>query len=146
MQKLNNHPSHLISKTFLVNSISRFILFSLLTVVGACANVRTIDNAKLSLLSSVDKKAFSFVVSEEFIKNNSGSDPSSLYPKMSNAELKLLMRFLESNKYCINAEGDILFKISSRQEKIYDITFSSVIEQSYNAKPVIPVTYFGECL
>ena len=62
------------------------------------------------------------------------------------AELKLLMSFLRDEKYCINKNGELSFKINSNQEKIYDVTFSSLIEQNYNAKPVSPVTYFGECL
>jgi hypothetical protein len=65
---------------------------------------------------------------------------------MSVDELKLLMQFLKRDRYCINQSGDLSFKINSKQEKIYDITFSSLIEKSYNAKPISPVTYFGECL
>ena len=65
---------------------------------------------------------------------------------MSVAELKLLMKFLQNNKYCINKNGELSFEIKSKQEKIYDVTFSSLIEQSYNARPVAPTTYFGECL
>ncbi len=65
---------------------------------------------------------------------------------MNVAELELLMKLMRNQKYCINSEGDLSFKINSKQEKIYDVTFSSLIEQSYNAKPVSPTTYFGECL
>ena len=68
-----------------------------------------------------------------------------MYQKMSVAELKLLIKFLRYNKYCINKSGKLSFRINSKQEKIYDVTFSSLIEQNYNASPITPVTYFGEC-
>jgi hypothetical protein len=38
-----------------------------------------------------------------------------------------------------------LFTITSRQEKIYDMTFAHLIEESYNARPVAPRMYFGQC-
>ena len=125
--------------------LSRFLIILLL---ASCANQfgYNKDAAKLSFFNSANKKAFSFVINEQFIKANAKSDPSVLYPKMNVAELKLLMSFLRDNKYCINKNGELSFKINSKQEKIYDVTFSSLIEQNYNAKPVSPTTYFGECL
>ena len=104
------------------------------------------DSAKLSFFNSASTKAFSFVIDDEFIQSHSSSKPSALYPKMNVAELKLLTQFLRDNKYCINKNGELSFKINSKQEKVYDVTFSSLIEQNYNAKPVSPTTYFGECL
>jgi hypothetical protein len=104
------------------------------------------EAAKLSFFSSANKKAFSFVIDGKFIEKNNKSRPSALYPKMNVAELQLLMNFLRDNNYCINENGELSFKINSKQEKIYDVTFSSLIEQNYNAKPVSPTTYFGECL
>lgn len=127
--------------------ILRIIPFFLLIFITSCEVVNfNNDSAKLSLFNSANKKAFSFVVSEEFVRSHSASKPSALYPKMNVAELKLLMKFLQNNNYCINQNGELSFKINSRQEKIYDVTFSSLIEQSYNAKPVSPTTYFGECI
>ncbi|MFT6106228.1 MAG: hypothetical protein ACJA0S_000233 [Rickettsiales bacterium] len=102
--------------------------------------------AKLFLFDSVNKKSFSFVVSDFFLKKHPNSRPSSLYSKMSVDELKILMHLLKRDKYCINQTGDLSFKINSKQEKIYDITFSNLIEKSYNARPISPITYFGECL
>lgn len=135
------------SKIFSVIYIPRIIPLFLLIFLVSCEVVPlNNDSAKLSLFNSASKKAFSFVVSEEFVRKNSHSESSALYPKMNVAELKLLMKFLQHNKYCINKNGELSFKINSRQEKIYDVTFSSLIEQSYNAKPVSPTTYFGECV
>ncbi len=104
------------------------------------------DLAELSTFTSVNKKTFSFAVSDKFILDNSNSDFSKLHPKMKNSELKLLISFLKKNNYCINNKGKLLFKINSKQEKIYDVTFSGLIEQNYNPRPVSPVIYFGECV
>ncbi len=116
--------------------------------ISSCVNQFGYDKdaAKLSFFNSANKKTFSFVVNDQFIKAHANSGPSALYPKMNVAELKLLMSFLRDNNYCINKNGELSFKINSKQEKIYDVTFSSLIEENYNAKPVSPTTYFGECL
>lgn len=122
-------------------------IISLLIFLTSCTTLFfEKGSAKLTLFNSVNKKTFSFVVSEEFVKENSRSKPSELYPKMTAAELKLLMKLMRNNNYCINQNGELSFKINSKQEKVYDVTFSNVIEQSYNARPVSPTTYFGECL
>jgi hypothetical protein len=64
---------------------------------------------------------------------------------MTNAEVALLNSILRQRKYCILELGKPSFKIISRQEKIYDTTFSHLIEQNYRAKPASPRTYYGEC-
>ena len=104
------------------------------------------DAAKLVFFNSNNKKTFSFVVSEKFTENHHKSNPSTLFPKMNVAELKLLTKFLRQNKYCIDKDGELSFVVNSKQDKVYDVTFASLIERSYNAKPVSPTTYFGECL
>jgi len=128
-----------------MSSLSRlcFLLF-----LSSCISQFTYDKnaAKLSFFNSANKRAFSFVIDGKFIDSHSKSRPSALYPKMNVAELKLLMNFLRDNNYCINQNGELSFKINSKQEKIFDVTFSSLIEQNYNSKPVAPTTYFGECL
>ena len=128
----------------LIRKIIPFLFISL--TISCATKINHDSSAKLSFFNSVNKKTFSFVVGEEFIRDNIKSKPSTLYSKMSVAELKLLMKFLQNNKYCINKNGELSFEIKSKQEKIYDVTFSSLIEQSYNARPVAPTTYFGECL
>jgi hypothetical protein len=121
-------------------------LFCLLLFLLSCSLRMDSVGAKLFLFDSVNKKSFSFVVSDFFLKKHPNSRPSSLYSKMSVDELKILMHLLKRDKYCINQTGDLSFKINSKQEKIYDITFSNLIEKSYNARPISPITYFGECL
>lgn len=103
------------------------------------------NSAKITRFNSENKESFSFVVGEEFLKNHADSKPSSKFSEMSKAEYSLLKRFLRDNKYCFNKNNRLSFQVNSKQEKVYDITFSSLIEQSYNAKPISPATYFGEC-
>ncbi|MFT6220497.1 MAG: hypothetical protein ACJA02_000541 [Myxococcota bacterium] len=126
--------------------VSQIILFLISIPILSCSIRFDDSSANLLLFNSASKKTFSFVVSEKFVKNHSKSNPSALYPKMNVRELKLLKKLLSRDKYCINQSGNLSFKINSKQEKIYDITFSSLIEKSYNARPISPVTYFGECL
>jgi hypothetical protein len=44
---------------------------------------------------------------------------------------KELLNLLEKRNYCVNDRGNILYSITSRQEKIYDMTFAHLIEQNY---------------
>jgi hypothetical protein len=64
---------------------------------------------------------------------------------MTEAESELLVKLLKQSKYCFNSDEKIFFKITSKQEKIYDMTFAHLIEQNYNARPVTPLMYYGEC-
>ena len=114
----------------------------LLTVV-ACQDPTI--HAKIKPYSASNKNAFTFSIDEEFLRDHQNSRKDHYYPKMTEAEVTLLKRVLQKNNYCLNDEGKPSFVINSRQEKIYDITFSHLIEQNYNAKPVAPRMYFGEC-
>ncbi len=93
-----------------------------------------------------NSKNFTFSVSEDYSRANQGSKPDKTNPKLTKAESELLLSLLERKKYCVNAEGKIFFRITSKQEKVYDMTFAHLIEQNYNARPVTPVIYYGECL
>ena len=64
---------------------------------------------------------------------------------MTQAEAKLLTSLLKEQKYCLSDSGSPSFIITSRQEKIYDMTFAHLIEQNYNARPIAPRMYFGQC-
>lgn len=96
--------------------------------------------------NGVSKKSFTFFVEDDFIEKNIDSKIDKKNPKLTKAEAKLLYKILKQQKYCVNSDNDIFFKINSRQEKIYDVTFAHLIEQNYRAKPVSPRMYFGECL
>lgn len=87
------------------------------------------------------KNSFSFSVDEQYLERHQNSKKSKEYPQMTEAEVKLLTRLMDKQDYCTSGN----FVITSRQEKIYDVTFSHLIEQNYKAKPVTPRTYYGEC-
>ena len=92
-----------------------------------------------------DKNSFVFSISGEFVQLNSDSPKDKEYPKMTVAEAKLLEALLKEKEYCLNDDGDPAFLITSRQEKVFDMTFAHLIEQNYNARPVAPRMYFGQC-
>jgi hypothetical protein len=64
--------------------------------------------------------------------------------KITKAENDLLAKLLKQSKYCQN-DKEPPFIITSKQEKIYDMTFAHLIEENYNARPIVPKTYFGQC-
>ncbi|NBV07034.1 MAG: hypothetical protein EBS06_07380 [Proteobacteria bacterium] len=125
---------------------SRLILGSLLFFVLTSSCSQDLSKYGRVNLHGKDSKNFTFFVSEEYLKKypQSKLDPDN--PKMTKAESTLLLNLLESNKFCENKNGDIFFRITSKQEKIYDMTFAHLIEQNYNARPVTPLMYYGECL
>ncbi len=101
---------------------------------------------KIKQYSAVDKKSFVFSVDEDFINSSKKSKINKDYPLMNDAEVKLIKALFVKDKYCLDKNNNPSFKISSRQEKIYDVTFAHLIEQNYNARPATPRMYFGECL
>ncbi|MBM5782331.1 MAG: hypothetical protein FJ368_02800 [Pelagibacterales bacterium] len=88
---------------------------------------------------------FIFSVSEEYNKSYPNSEPDVQNPKITKAENKLLTKLLQKKGYCISEDGDAKFKITSKQEKVFDMTFAHLIEQHYNARPITPVIYYGRC-
>jgi hypothetical protein len=100
---------------------------------------------RVTLHNTADKNSFVFSASEEFTKVNVASPKDKKFPKMTQAEAKLLTNLLKEQKYCLDDSGYPIFIITSRQEKIYDMTFAHLIEQNYNARPIAPRMYFGQC-
>lgn len=100
---------------------------------------------RVTLHNTADKNSFVFSASEEFTKVNVASPKDKKFPKMTQAEAKLLTNLLKEQKYCLDDSGYPSFIITSRQEKIYDMTFAHLIEQNYNARPIAPRMYFGQC-
>ena len=100
---------------------------------------------RVTLHNTSDKNSFVFSASEEFTKVNAVSPKDKKFPKMTQAEAKLLTSLLKEQKYCLNDSGSPSFIITSRQEKIYDMTFAHLIEEIYKARPVAPLTYYGRC-
>ncbi len=89
-------------------------------------------------------KSFIFSVNEEFAEKNKDSKADEFNPKISEAEAKLLEFLLKKNDYCVS-EKEPPYVITSKQEKIYDMTFAHLIEENYNARAIVPKTYFGRC-
>ena len=100
---------------------------------------------RVTLHHSVNKNSFLFSVNDEFLKDNSKSKLDKTHPKMSKAEVKLLKVLLNQQSYCLNRFGVPGFIITSRQQKVYDMTYAHLIESNYNTKSVAPRMYFGQC-
>ena len=103
-------------------------------------------NGKVTMHTSIGKNSFIFLVNDDFVEKNNSAKPDKKNPRLNQAEAKLLYQILTQKKYCLNDDGKPLFKVSSRQERIYDTTFAHLVEQNYKARPVVPRTFFGECV
>lgn len=102
--------------------------------------------ARISFHKTAERNSFTFTIGEEFEEKNKGSVQDKDNPIITKAESKLLKQFLNKESYCLNKFGNPKFKIISKQQKIYDATYSHLVSQNYNARPAVPTTYFGECL
>ena len=127
-----------------VSLLPFFIIISFL-VLSSCASDPGNDG-RVTITSGVDRKSFVFLINDDFSERNANSKPDKQHPKLTKAEAKLLYNLLNQKNYCVNEEGDTLFKINSVQDKIYDATFAHLIEQNYKARPIVPKTYFGQCV
>ncbi len=122
----------------------KFFLPFFIFVLCSCGHMDPRRFGRVTLHDGSDKTSFIFSVNDDFLRENLKSPADKKYAKMSEAEAKLLLALMKINKYCIkNGEPD--YVVNSRQEKIYDMTFAHLIEQSYNARPIAPRTYFGVC-
>ena len=128
------------------NKGKKIIFLSLFLILFACTSKKIIKNfASLSYHVMGLRKTFIFTISEDFILQNKKSATNKKHPKLTNAEFNLLISLLKEKKYCLNNQGQYSFVIDSRQEKIFDITYSQLIAKNYNAKPISPVSYYGTC-
>lgn len=125
---------------------SRAFLFLPLIFFNYCSQNYS-SHGRVKFYNNGNKDTFSVSVTEEFVKLNPNSPPDKKNPKITEAEGKLIERFLKQEGHCLkNNKGSPLFIITNRQEKIYDITFAHLIEGSYNSKPLTPLIYFGRCI
>jgi hypothetical protein len=128
----------------MIFNIFKIIVLSI--ILSSCTNYS--NHAKLSLHSTGERNSFIFTISEEFLEKNYkklNNEVKGQGVKISKTEFNLLKKLLKEKKFCINEDNDLAFEITSRQEKIYDMTFSHLIATSYKAKPLSPRSYFGEC-
>lgn len=121
-----------------------FLLLPFLLFAASCFQDLS-RYGKVSFHNGVVGESFVFLVDEEFLKLNPKSSQDDLNPKITKAESKLLFRLLKKKQRCFDKYRKPVFYITSRQEKVYDMTFAHLIEQNYNAKPVAPRMYFGKC-
>lgn len=128
--------------------LKNITLLSIFIILISCSkpNDSSKDHlGKISFYNSINSKSFSFRISEKFT-NSDNSAIDKKHSIMTKSEVKLLKGLLKKNNYCINKKDELLFEIVSKQEKIYDVTFSGLIEQQYNARSLTPAIYFGKCL
>ncbi len=123
-------------------SIVRFLPF-FLALFSCSTNISQYGRVVKSGLTNTN--SFIFSVTEEYLEDHKKSVIDKNNPKMTKAESWLLLKLLQDKKYCLNEKGETSFRIKSKQEKIYDMTFAHLIEENYNARPVTPRMYYGEC-
>ena len=124
-----------------------FLYLIIFTVISSCVS-KDSNFGKVSLHSTGERDSFIFAISEEFLEKNSkdlGNEVKNQPVKISKVEYNLLRKLLNEKKFCINQDKKLSFELTSRQEKIYDMTFSHLIATSYKARPLSPRSYFGEC-
>ena len=95
--------------------------------------------------SSSNSQAFLFKVEEGFLKHGDPVERDTRHLLMNKDEARLLNRLLVNKKLCLDGYNYPSYVITSKQEKIYDVTFANLIERNYNARPVSPLTYYGHC-
>jgi len=122
----------------------RFLVVIFCYLLCSCSTVNQ-NSASLSFRATGNKDSFIFTVNEKFLAQNSDSKVHKQHTKLSEAEFKLLLSMLKQHKYCLNSKGKYDFTIDSRQEKIFDSTYSQLIARTYNAKPISPISYYGKC-
>ncbi len=89
---------------------------------------------------------FTFRIREIFEKKYGTKERDEKHPILSKSEADLLNKIMKKEGYCLDFDEEPSYVITSKQEKIYDITFANLIEQNYNARPVSPKTFFGKCI
>jgi hypothetical protein len=123
-----------------------FLLLPFFLFVTSCSVVNLSHYGRVTFHNGQQKNSFVFYVNDDFLKKNSNSKRDANNPKITEAESKLLLSLLKQKKSCLNKSQTPSFRIISRQEKIYDVTFAHLIESNYNAEPVAPRMYFGRCV
>jgi hypothetical protein len=126
----------------------KVVIIIFLLIASSRCSFKNFDYANVTLHKTGDRESFIFSVSEEFLEKNQKSlkhEHKKSKVRISKIEYQLLVELLEKKKFCLNQQGKVDFEITSKQEKIYDMTFSHLIATSYKAKPLTALSYFGEC-
>jgi hypothetical protein len=127
---------------------SFFLVIILILTIQSCTKYYDTDKyGKVSMYkSSSNSTAFLFKVEEGFAAKSFNSKRDKEHPLMNKAQVDLLNQILVDKKLCLGQYNYPKFRITSKQERIYDVTFANLIEQNYNTKPIVPLTYFGKCV
>lgn len=127
--------------------LSKISILSILILLNqSCANPDYFKYGKISFQATSQNEYFTFTVDDAFYKKYKNSANNKDHPRLSDEEFKMLNTLLKNKKYCVKNSFNPNFEIISRQEKIFDTTFAKLIAESYNAKSVSPVSYYGRCL
>jgi len=123
-------------------NIQNFLVISLLALfLQSC-----VDPSKYGAVRTYgDSQSFMFLVSEDFIKSNKHSKQYSHNSILNTAEASLLSSLLKKDNICLNESSSPKYIITSKQQKVYDITYASLIEENYNTKSITPLTFYGRC-
>ncbi len=115
-------------------------------LLTSCVNGDYFKYGKVSFHATSSSDVFVFSIDDTFYKKYKNSPNNKEHPRLSDEEYKMLKALLKDKKYCVENSINPQFEIISRQEKIFDATFSKLIAENYNAKPLAPVSYYGKCL
>jgi len=129
-----------------INNIKKNIFIFSLIFLSSCVNGDYFKYGKVSFHATTDKNFFVFTVDDNFYKKYKNSPNNKTHPRLSDEEFKMLKALLKNKKYCVENSINPQFEIISRQEKVFDATFSKLIAENYNAKPLTPVSYYGKCI
>ena len=113
---------------------------------SSCANEDYYKYGKISFHATSENNFFVFTVDDNFYKKYKNSPNDKNHPRLSEEESRMLKTLLKNQKYCVEYSSSPEFEIISRQEKIFDATFSKLIAENYNSKALTPVSYYGKCL
>jgi len=125
-----------------INYILSLILFF---TISSCTKDIS-EYGKITPYDSSDNQTFIFSVTDEYSKSHNDSSKDIDHPKMLQSEADLLRQLLHRQNMCINEYNNPSFAITSQQEKIYDVTFASLIQENYNARAAVPKRYYGRCV
>lgn len=124
-----------------VNFLPFFI--ACLIALSSCSNNLS-SYGSVAPRNTAGKNSFVFSVKESFLDKK--LRPEDRYTNnISQAEINLLKKLLKQKKYCLN-NGSPKFIVTSKQEKIFDMTFAHLIEETHNTKPISPRKYYGKCV
>ena len=129
-----------------INNIKKNIFIFSLIFLSSCVNGDYFKYGKVTFHATTDKNFFVFTVDDNFYKKYKNSPNNKTHPRLSDEEFKMLKALLKNKKYCVENSTNPQFEIISRQEKVFDATFSKLIAENYNAKPLTPVSYYGKCI